>query len=103
MPAFTLVDAPRNRRTRENLAAETWSLRLFFLVFGRGFVFRTLVRMNFALVRIGCILHAADRLGFKRLAFLDQLFDAFGIRFFVSGQSLKIARLPGRLVAQAPL
>src|ERR1017187_4295842 len=57
--------------------------------------------MNFSLVGIGRVLHAADHLGLESLPFLEQFFEALGIGFFRSGQSLKIAGLSGRFVTQA--
>ena len=46
------------------------------LVFGRHVVLRDLSGVNFSYVRVGRILHAADRFGLEGLPLLDQFLDA---------------------------
>ena len=41
-------------------------------VFGRHIVLRDFFGMNFSLVRVGCIFHAADHFGLEGLSLLDQ-------------------------------
>src|SRR5208282_5671076 len=64
-------------------------------IFGRNVVLGNFLRLDFALVGVASILNTAHGLGFERLTFFEELFNAFRVDIFDTRESLNIAGLAG--------
>jgi Na+-translocating ferredoxin:NAD+ oxidoreductase RnfA subunit len=69
-------------------------------IFRRNVVLRDFLRLDFTLIGVGSVLDTAYGLGFERLTFFEELFDALRVDIFDTRESLNIAGLAG-LVCKA--
>jgi len=80
------VPVARNFGNDESMAFKSSSCRclLFIQIFVGNVVLRHLMRSNFSLIRV-CGFYSTNHSGFERIAFLEQLGDAFRIRTLEPG------------------